>query len=82
MKTIRQRELRNDNAKFMRGLEQGETHAVTRRGVTVARRAPWTDAGDLRCDRPAKERHVDSTQTRVSIGMPTSELLDELRGDR
>lgn len=82
MKTISQRELRNDNAEVIRGVEQGESYTVTRRGVPVARLVPLNDATDLRCDRPAKRRPTYSTQTRVRMTMPTSELLDDLRGDR
>ena len=53
MKTISQRELRNDNAQIMRGVEQGETYTVTRRGVPVARLSPIIEHSDLRCVRPA-----------------------------
>jgi prevent-host-death family protein len=82
MKTISQRELRNDNAEVIRGVEQGETYTVTRRGVPIARLSPLSDATDLRCDRPAKKRPTYTAQTRVRISTPTSELLDDLRGDR
>ena len=82
MKTISQRELRNDNAEVIRGVEQGETYTVTRRGVPIARLSPLSDATDLRCDRPAKKRPTYTDQTRVRISTPTSELLDDLRGDR
>lgn len=82
MKTISQRELRNDNAEVIRGVEAGETYTVTRRGVPVARLVPISEAGDLRCDRPAKKRPTYAEQERVSGGGPTSELLNDLRGDR
>ncbi|HHU09493.1 MAG TPA: type II toxin-antitoxin system prevent-host-death family antitoxin [Intrasporangiaceae bacterium] len=82
MKTISQRELRNDNATIMRGVEQGEVYTVTRRGVPIARLGPLSAATDLRCDRPAKRRPVYTAQTRVRISTPTSALLDDLRGDR
>ena len=39
MKIIGQRELRNDNAVIIRGVESGEEYTVTRRGVPVARLA-------------------------------------------
>jgi prevent-host-death family protein len=82
VKTISQRELRNDNAEVIRGVEQGETYTVTRHGVPVARLVPLSDATDLRCDRPAKKRPSYATQARVRISTPTSDLLDDLRGDR
>ena len=82
MKTISQRELRNDNAEVIRGVEQGETYTVTRRGVPVARVVPLNDATDLRCDRPAKKRPRYSKQERIRISTSTSELMDDLRGER
>jgi len=82
VRTISQRELRNDNAEVIRGAEHGESYLVTRRGVPVARLVPLNEGTDLRCDRPAKRRPTYSTQTRVRISTPTSELLDDLRGDR
>lgn len=82
MKTISQRELRNDNAQVMRGVEEGETYTVTRRGVPVARLVPLTDETDLRCDRPAKTRPTYTSQPRVRSKTPTGELLSALRGDR
>lgn len=82
MSTISQRELRNDNAEIMRGVEQGETYTVTRRGVAVARLSPITDDSDLRCLRPATSRSTFSEMSRVVIPGSTAELLADLRGDR
>ena len=82
MKTISQRELRNDNAAIVRGVEEGESYIVTRRGVPVARLVPLSVDGDLRCDRPAKTRPTYSTQQRLAIPTSTGELLGDLRGDR
>jgi prevent-host-death family protein len=82
VKTISQRELRNDNAEVIRGVERGETYTVTRRGVPVARLVPLSEGTDLRCDRPAKRRPTYSAQARVRTSTSTSELLDDLRGDR
>lgn len=42
MKTISQRELRNDSGEIMRGLERGESYRVTRRGVPVGVLTPAT----------------------------------------
>lgn len=80
MSTISQRELRNDNAEIMRGVEQGESYTVTRRGVPVARLEPIAE--DLRCLRPARRRLTFSEMRRVHLEQPTTELLDDLRGDR
>ncbi len=82
MKTISQRELRNDNAEVMRGVEEGETYLVTRRGVPVAQLVPLTGEPDLRCERPAKQRPLYATRSRIRTGTATSDVLDELRGDR
>ena len=60
MKTIGQRELRNDNAEVLRGVEAGETYLITRRGVPVARLMPLAAEPDLRCDRPATRRSTYS----------------------
>ena len=40
MRTIGQRELRNDNAEIMREVEAGETFVVTRNGTPVAELRP------------------------------------------
>lgn len=82
MKTISQRELRNNNAEVVRGVEQGETYTVTRRGVPVARLSPITGDTDLRCVRPARRRPVFAQMQRVTSRIPTAEILDDLRGDR
>ncbi len=82
MRTIAQRELRNDNAQIMRGVEQGETYTVTRRGVPVARLSPITDASDLRRVRPAKKRPTFARMERVTTDVPTAKILDDLRGER
>lgn len=82
MKTISQRELRNDNAAVVRGVETGESYKVTRRGVPVAYLVPATVGTDLRCDRPAKKRQKYTSQRRVKAATSTDNLLDDLRGDR
>lgn len=82
MKTISQRELRNDNAVVMRAVEEGETFTVTRRGVPVARLAPVEPEEDLRCVRRAAERPPYSEWRRLVIGTPSAAVLDDLRGDR
>lgn len=82
MRTISQRELRNDNAEVVRGVESGESYTITRRGVPVARLVPLDEVSDLRCDRPAKKRVKYSGQQRLKASGPTEALLDDLRGDR
>jgi prevent-host-death family protein len=82
VKTISQRELRNDNAEVMRNVEQGETYTVTRRGVPVASLSPIQPDADLRCVRPAKTRPVYASAHRVRLSTSSTELLEELRGER
>lgn len=82
VRTISQRELRNDNAEVIRGVESGESYTVTRHGVPIARLVPLSAGTDVRCDRPARHRPTYAAQTRVRIGTPSSELLDDLRGER
>lgn len=82
MTEISQRELRNDNAEIMRGVERGESYVVTRRGVPVARIEPLA-APDLACARPALVRIRWADFVRAPAGVtPTGEILDDLRGDR
>jgi prevent-host-death family protein len=81
MKEISQRELRNDNAEIMRGVEAGETYVVTRRGVPVARIVPISEP-ELRIDRPAKKRYRFAERTLVESSVSIAEILDDLRGDR
>lgn len=82
MATISQRELRNDNAEVIRGVERGETYTVTRRGVPVAQLGPIPSGSDLRLVRPARKRTVFSAMRRVVINEPSSSIVAEVRGDR
>lgn len=82
MKIISQRELRNDNAVIIRGVEAGEEYTVTRRGVPVARLVPITQGTDLRCDRPAKQRSTYAGRPRVRASESSGQLLSDLRGER
>lgn len=79
MKRISQRELRNDNAEIIRGVESGESYTVTRRGVPVARLVPFTDDAGLRAVRPARTRPSFSALQRVASPVPTEEILADLR---
>jgi prevent-host-death family protein len=82
VKTISQRELRNDNAEVMRNVEQGESYTVTRRGVPVATLSPIQPDADLRCVRPPKTRPVYTGAQRVRIDVSSADLLEDLRGER
>lgn len=82
MVTISQRQLRNDNAEILRGVEQGETFTITRRGVPIARLGPLVGESDLRCVRPARRRVGFGSLQRVRSERATAELLDELRAER
>jgi len=82
MSTISQRQLRNDNAEIMRGVERGESYTVTRRGVPVATLSPFTEQTDLQCLRPATKRSPFAEIRRAHATESTQEILDDLRGDR
>lgn len=82
VKSISQRELRNDNAEVIRGVERGETYTVTKRGVPVARLSPLIQDSDLRCVRPARRRDTYTAMSRVQADVPVTVIVDELRGDR
>lgn len=82
MRSISQRELRNDNAEVIREVEGGESFTVTRRGVPVARLVPLSESVDIRCERPAREQPRWSDVARVRATAVTEDLLDDLRGDR
>lgn len=82
MRTINQRELRNESAEVMRAVERGETFTVTRRGVPIARVTPIPEGGDLRCIRPARRRPVYSATSRITTSTPTAAILADLRGER
>lgn len=82
VRTISQRELRNDNAEVIRAVERGESLTVTRRGVAVARLVPVEPEGDLDLVRPARARRRWAELERVRLDVPTSEILEDLRGER
>lgn len=81
VRSISQRELRNDNAAIIRAVEAGESFTVTRRGVPVARLTPVPDT-DLRRVRPATPGHDVTALPRVTATRSTADHLDDLRGDR
>jgi prevent-host-death family protein len=81
VRSISQRELRNDNAEIIRAVEAGESFTVTRRGVPVARLTP-VPASDLRRIRAAAPGWDVTSLPRVSASQPLAEHLEDLRGDR
>ena len=78
---MNQRALRNDSAEVLRLVEQGETFTITRRGVPVAVLGPLP-ATDLRCDRPATHRPSFARMARVRSAERSTDVLNDLRGDR
>ncbi|MBO9522436.1 MAG: type II toxin-antitoxin system Phd/YefM family antitoxin [Nocardioidaceae bacterium] len=85
MRTISQRELRNDNAEVIRAVLEGETFLITRNGEPVAVLHAPDDvvrAPGLPLGRPARRRERYAGRPRVRGSVPTERLLDELRGDR
>ena len=81
VRSISQRELRNDNAAIIRAVEDGESFTVTRRGVPVARLTP-VPASDLRQIRPAAPGCDVTELPRVAAARPVADHLDDLRGGR
>lgn len=85
MRTITQRQLRNDNAEVIRAVESGESFRVTKNGhvVAVLRPASSSEASPaLPLGRPAKRRFKYADFPRVQGDVPTSAILDELREER
>jgi antitoxin (DNA-binding transcriptional repressor) of toxin-antitoxin stability system len=82
MRSISQRELRNENARIVREDELGETYTVTRRGVPVARIGPVVDDVDLRCVKPASRRLDPGALRRIVADTPTRDVIDGIRSDR
>lgn len=79
---ISQRELRNNNAEVVRGVERGDSYTVTRHGVAVARIVPLSHDTDLRCDRPASRQDTFTTWPRVTAQTSVSSVLEDLRSER
>ena len=83
VKTISQRELRNNSAEIMRGLERGESYRLTRRGKVIGRVVP--DTGTPLEDLIVRRRRCDmdfANLTPVTRSESTAEVLRELRGER
>ncbi len=84
MRTISQRELRNDNAKVMREVAQGASIRVTSRGVPVAVIRPITEQPhQVLAELVVREGSgAMEFPTGVHVARPTADALAELRGDR
>lgn len=87
MKTIPHRELRNNSSKVLAEVKAGETIAVTNNGeISAILVPPGTDryeqlvvAGRIT---PAKAPGRARLIKRVEPTVPTSEVIDDLKGDR
>jgi len=82
MRSISQRELRNDNAAVIREVEQGVDFTVTRHGVPIAHLSPLNNQSELRCARHATKKLDPSAIRRVKSKQRTADVLDDLRGER
>jgi len=82
MRSINQRELRNNSGEVMRNVREGESFVVTVRGVPVATLAPITPGAGPEIARPASRPLDARSIERVQIREATATLLDDLRGDR
>ncbi|MDF1488360.1 type II toxin-antitoxin system Phd/YefM family antitoxin [Tessaracoccus caeni] len=80
MKTISQREMRNDCGAVLREVEAGESFTVTRRGVPVARLVPLDrEPRGYRAPRRPAWFSVDEL---VDADVSVRVLVDEVREDR
>ncbi len=85
MRTISQRELRNDNAEVIRLVESGESFIVTRNGMPVAQLAPLPDrdeAPGLPLSQGARRRVDYTVWPRVRASLSSEAILADLRDDR
>lgn len=81
MKTISQRELRNDSGEIMRGLTRGESYRITSRGVPVGVLGPI--AASALDDLTLRQAEAPMTfPLGARIEESTDEVLAELRGER
>ena len=80
MRTISQREMRNDSAQMLRDVESGEVVVVTRRGLPVAQVMPH--GGCSKAIRPASVPATFSVDDLVTSSAATGTILDDLRDER
>ena len=87
METISHRELRNNSGQILERVRNGETLAVTNHGeLTAVLVPPHSQLIDQLVAAGRVSKASDSStlglRKRVRTTMPTSAVLDELRGDR
>lgn len=88
MRTISQRELRNDNAQIIRDVEMGESFTVTKNRIPVAQVTPvnqgdsGTMRGSLRIVKPATRSIAELDLPSHRSVESSSVILDYLRQDR
>ena len=80
--TISQRELRNNSADIMRRLRAGESFTLTSSGAVVGSLVPASRPTGLPISRPATRSGFDGFPLYEAGDTPSSEILDELRGER
>ena len=80
MKTISQREMRNDSGLVLREVEAGETFTVTRRGAPVAQIVPRGSAA--RGYRAPRRDPAFDLDELVEAEMSSAALLEDLRSER
>ena len=79
MRTISQRELRNDSGQVLREVEQGQELTVTRRGTPVARIVPLTTGAGVR---RARRRAEFFSAELIRVEVSSADVLADLRGER
>lgn len=85
LRSLSQRELRNESGRVLRAVSEGQSFVVTNRGVPVARIVPLEEpAPALRIVRPARRQGGwAALGIARKVGAPSlAETLDELREDR
>jgi prevent-host-death family protein len=80
MKTATVREIRNEFAKILRWVEDGEQVEITRRKRVVARLVP-VKAKARKIEWPDFQARLKKTFPNGVKGKPVSEILDEARGE-
>lgn len=82
-RTIPHRELRNNSSAVLRDVQAGETIEVTNHGTVVAVLVPPATGSTSPLRVVAAMRSGGfATLTRVHLGRPVQEVLDDLRGER
>lgn len=80
MRTISQREMRNDSGQILRDVESGEVVVVTRRRLPVAQVMLY--GGCRKAIRPASAPVMFSVNDLVTSSAATGAILDDLRDER